>query len=64
LFDDFLTAFEGADRLVLTEVYAAGENPIEGVTSEALYQAIKEGHWRWFIPDRAKSSRLVETQSW
>ncbi len=45
LFDDFLTAFEGADRLVLTEIYAAGEDPIPGVTGEALYQAIKrKGH--------------------
>jgi len=56
LFDDFLTAFEGADRLVLTEVYAAGENPIEGVTSEALYQAIKrKGHMDVeFIPDKGQ----------
>ena len=45
LFNEFLTAFEGADRLVLTEIYAAGEDPIPGVTSEALYQAIKRrGH--------------------
>ena len=41
LFDEFLTAFEGADRLVLTEIYAAGEDPIAGATGEALYQAIK-----------------------
>jgi UDP-N-acetylmuramate--alanine ligase len=56
LFDDFLTAFEGADRLVLTEVYAAGENPIEGVTSEALYQGIKrKGHMEVeFIPDKGQ----------
>jgi UDP-N-acetylmuramate--alanine ligase len=56
LFDDFLTAFEGADRLVLTEVYAAGEHPIEGVTSEALYQAIKrKGHMEVeFIPDKGQ----------
>jgi UDP-N-acetylmuramate--alanine ligase len=59
LFDDFLTAFEGADWLVLTEVYAAGEHPIEGVTSEALYQAIKrKGHMEVeFIPDK---SQIVE----
>ncbi len=56
LFDDFLTAFEGADRLVLTEVYAAGENPIEGVTSEALYQGFKrKGHMEVeFIPDKGQ----------
>ena len=45
LFGEFLTAFEGADRLVLTEIYAAGEDPISGVSGEALYQAIKrKGH--------------------
>ena len=45
LFDEFLTAFEGADRLVLTEIYPAGEDPIPGATGEALYQAIKrKGH--------------------
>ena len=45
LIDDFLTAFEGADRLVLTDIYAAGEDPIAGVSGEALYQAIKrKGH--------------------
>jgi UDP-N-acetylmuramate--alanine ligase len=45
LFDEFLTAFEGADRLVLTEIYPAGEDPIAGATGEALYQAIKrKGH--------------------
>lgn len=45
LFDDFLTAFEGADRLILTEIYGAGEDPIAGVSAEALYQAIKrQGH--------------------
>jgi UDP-N-acetylmuramate--alanine ligase len=45
LFEEFLTAFEGADRLVLTEIYPAGEDPIEGATGAALYQAIKrKGH--------------------
>jgi UDP-N-acetylmuramate--alanine ligase len=54
LFDEFLTAFEGADRLILTEIYPAGEDPIEGATSEALYQAIKRrGHMEVeFVPDK------------
>ncbi|HEY7715458.1 MAG TPA: UDP-N-acetylmuramate--L-alanine ligase [Candidatus Binatia bacterium] len=54
LFDEFLTAFEGADRLVLTEIYAAGEDPIAGVSGEALYQAIKrKGHMDVeFAPDK------------
>jgi UDP-N-acetylmuramate--alanine ligase len=45
LFDEFLTAFEGADRLVLTEIYPAGEEPLPGIDGEALYQAVKrKGH--------------------
>ena len=45
LFDDFVTAFDGADRLILIDIYAAGEDPVAGVSSEALYQAIrKQGH--------------------
>jgi len=54
LFDEFLTAFEGADRLVLTEIYPAGEDSIAGATGEALYQAMKrKGHMELeFVPDK------------
>ena len=45
LFDEFLGAFDAADRVVVTEVYPAGEDPIEGATGEALYTALKRrGH--------------------
>lgn len=45
LFDDFLTAFYQADLLVVTDVYAAGEDTIEGATGEALARGIIEhGH--------------------
>jgi UDP-N-acetylmuramate--alanine ligase len=63
LFDDFLTAFESADRLVLTEIYPAGEDPLPGATSEALYQAIKRrGHLDVeFVPDKNEIvKRLAE----
>ncbi|MFA7059466.1 MAG: UDP-N-acetylmuramate--L-alanine ligase [Pedobacter sp.] len=36
LFDEFVTAFYDADVLVLTDIYAAGEQPIEGATAERL----------------------------
>ncbi|MEK7342106.1 MAG: cyanophycin synthetase, partial [Candidatus Binatota bacterium] len=54
LFDEFLISFEGADRLVLTEVYAAGEEALPGIGGEVLYQAIKrKGHLEVeFIPDK------------
>ena len=45
LFAEFLEAFDDADVLSLTEIYPAGEQRIEGVTGEALYQALKRrGH--------------------
>ncbi len=42
LFDEFAAAFGMADVLVLNEVYAAFEPPVEGVNSRALAAAIKE----------------------
>ncbi len=41
LFEEFATAFYRTDVLILTDIYAAGEKPIEGVNSEALLDAIK-----------------------
>ncbi len=45
LWEDFRRSFNLADVLVLTEIYAAGEQPIEGVTGEKLAEAIRSaGH--------------------
>jgi UDP-N-acetylmuramate--alanine ligase len=45
LFDDFVRVLMGADKLYLLDIYAASEDPIEGVSSEKLYDALKEsGH--------------------
>lgn len=33
LWDEFLTAFEGADKVFITDVYAASEKPLEGISS-------------------------------
>jgi UDP-N-acetylmuramate--alanine ligase len=41
LLDDFGPAFEGADRIVLTDIYPAGEKPIEGITIDALAASIR-----------------------
>ena len=40
LLGDFGPAFAAADVVVLTDIYAAGEAPIEGVTIEALADAV------------------------
>ncbi len=45
LIDDFAVSFDDADLLVVTDLYPAGESPIEGVNSENLVQRIKNaGH--------------------
>ncbi|MBM4324551.1 MAG: UDP-N-acetylmuramate--L-alanine ligase [Deltaproteobacteria bacterium] len=45
LFQDFLAAFYDADILILTDIYAAGEDRIEGVEAKALFDGIREyGH--------------------
>ena len=45
LMDDFQGAFNDADVVLVAPVYAAGEEPIEGVDSEALVAGLKErGH--------------------
>jgi UDP-N-acetylmuramate--alanine ligase len=45
LFAEFCTAFYQADVLVVTDIYPAGEPPIEGVSGRALAAAIREhGH--------------------
>jgi len=45
LWDEFCRSFNQADVLVLLDIYAASEEPIPGITSEALANAIREaGH--------------------
>jgi UDP-N-acetylmuramate--alanine ligase len=45
LMDDFARAFNNADLLFLTDIYAASEDPIEDVTAEILADKIKQfGH--------------------
>jgi UDP-N-acetylmuramate--alanine ligase len=45
LFNEFLEAFDDADALVLTDIYSAGEERVDGVSAEALYQALRRrGH--------------------
>jgi UDP-N-acetylmuramate--alanine ligase len=41
LLEEFATAFDDADLLVLTEIYAAGEAPREGVDGAALLDAVR-----------------------
>jgi len=45
LYDDFATCFNDADKVIIAPVYAAGEQPIEGVSGQNLVEKIKiSGH--------------------
>ncbi len=45
LMEEFARSFNNADSLFISDIYAASEEPIEGVTAEALTEAIKRfGH--------------------
>lgn len=45
LFDDFAACFNDADTVMVAPVYAAGEDPIEGISAETLVSQIRAaGH--------------------
>jgi UDP-N-acetylmuramate--alanine ligase len=63
LWDEFCRAFHHADALLVTDVYAAGEEPIAGATGEALAAAIgTRGHQHVAYAGDLKSAgaRLAE----
>jgi UDP-N-acetylmuramate--alanine ligase len=45
LMEEFARSFNNADTLLVTDIYAASEEPIEGINAEALTNAVKRfGH--------------------
>lgn len=64
LYADFLNAFEGADLLYLTEIYAASEAPIDGISGEKLAQHLTQKQTTHFYSDlkdlRAQLSMALE----
>jgi UDP-N-acetylmuramate--alanine ligase len=66
LMDEFGKAFHKADSVWLLDIYAASEKPIEGVTSEAMVERIRQfGHRSAFFAgtaDRAAAAILAEAR--
>lgn len=54
LFEHFRSAFIDADSLTIGEIYAAGEEPIEGVSGESLAKSIDSPSAR-FLPELQSS---------
>jgi UDP-N-acetylmuramate--alanine ligase len=42
LFSEFSHAFEGADEIYIADIYSAGEDPIDGISSTVLVESIKQ----------------------
>jgi len=42
LFNEFIKSFNAADCLIVTEIYPAGEEPVDGINGSSLSRGIKE----------------------
>ncbi len=62
LLDDFATAFAGAARVEVVDIYAASEQPIEGISAQALVRAMRTaGVDAYYAPSFADgAARLAE----
>ncbi len=50
LFEEFCSCFNDADTVVVADVYAAGEEPIEGFDREALVEGLRRHGHRHVLP--------------
>jgi UDP-N-acetylmuramate--alanine ligase len=62
---EFPTAFHAADKVVICDIFAAGEKPIDGVTSETLVRLAREaGHKDiTYIPRREELAAWLDAQA-
>src|SRR5277367_1371142 len=60
LFDDFVTAFDDASTVEILDIYAASEEPIEGVTSQALVAAIDRNGVEYAATSDQAIARVVQ----
>lgn len=64
LFHDFSSAFRDADSVELVPIYAASEQPLEGVTSESLADAIyAEGTYTGTSPNLQAAAAVVAARA-
>jgi UDP-N-acetylmuramate--alanine ligase len=63
LLGDFIDAFADADKVVLMDIYPAGEKPLPGVDSNLLYRGIKDtGKDIEYIGNRDEIVGYLETE--
>ena len=61
LFEGFCSCFNDADAVIVADVYAAGEEPIDGIDRDALVDGLRMHGHRQVIPlaDRGELARTV-----
>ncbi len=63
LLPEFIDAFVDADKIVLLDIYSAGEKPLPGVNSELLYKGIKDtGKDIEYIRDKEEILDYLDTE--
>ncbi len=63
LFEEFSRSFDLADYLIITDIYSAGEPPLEGVSSKLIYDKIKErlpDKQVYFMPKEKITSHILK----
>jgi UDP-N-acetylmuramate--alanine ligase len=60
LFEDFCSCFNDADAVIVADVYAAGEAPLEGVDKDALVAGLRARGHRKVVP-LSDASALAQT---
>lgn len=65
LFEDFCSCFNDADTVIVADVYAAGESPIDGVSRDALVEGLRNrGHRRVLaLPAPEQLAALVSKEA-
>jgi len=63
LLDEFAQSFSGVDYLVITDIYAASEQPIKGVSGQALgvkIKALEKNRETRYIPKEGIAQHILE----
>ncbi|MGC8941550.1 MAG: UDP-N-acetylmuramate--L-alanine ligase [Sulfurihydrogenibium sp.] len=62
LFNEFVNSFDIPDIVIITDIYSAGENPIDGVSGESLTEKIREKRNNvFFVKDIEEAESLVKS---
>ncbi len=63
LLGEFIDAFEYADKVLLMDIYPAGEKPLPGVNADLLYRGMNDTHVNVeYINDRAQVQSCLEME--